>query len=185
MDTTIKDPDVFEQQYHDSGGYDARTVAFAALVPRIDKSYGGLDQFVFINMDTLSASRLGNDDILLTNPLLKAPATLEAGELTGVKKINNSTSWSLSYGIGGEFGSFTHCHTETESHTVLDYTDMNGDRYPDVLGENSIQFTKPTGGLGSLSSAEDASTFTKSSNDVKYFRWQVLKNCQATSDDSA
>ncbi len=37
----------------------------------------------------------------------------------------------------------------TWNSVTLDYLDLNGDRYPDVVGDNTVQYSMPWGGLGS------------------------------------
>lgn len=37
-----------------------------------------------------------------------------------------------------------------ENRILTDYMDLNGDRYPDVLGEVNVQYTMPWGGIGTM-----------------------------------
>jgi RHS repeat-associated protein len=64
------------------------------------------------------------------------------------KKINESYnqafSASASVGPGGVGGSTV---VNSWSRNLSDYTDINGDRYPDIVHNNFHQFTNPTGGL--------------------------------------
>ena len=39
-----------------------------------------------------------------------------------------------------------------ENRILTDYMDLNGDRYPDVLGEVNVQYTMPWGGIGTMQS---------------------------------
>ena len=54
-------------------------------------------------------------------------------------------------------------HTETPGQGLLDFMDMNGDRFPDVVGGNVIQFSEMVGGLGSTR----GSTYTSYVRDSK------------------
>ncbi|MFZ4059181.1 MAG: toxin TcdB middle/N-terminal domain-containing protein, partial [Ferruginibacter sp.] len=61
---------------------------------------------------------------------------------------NESTSYSASFGpscfsVGSSF-------TRSVSELMLDYMDLNGDRYPDIVGPFLTQYSTPQGGIGSL-----------------------------------
>src|SRR5262249_24371734 len=56
---------------------------------------------------------------------------------------------SASLGAGGAVDSVGGSVSVGTSTGVLDYLDMNGDGFPDVVGSAGIQYTDPTGGLGS------------------------------------
>ena len=65
-----------------------------------------------------------------------------------VRKESKTKQWNLSFGanirgagIGNTIGQGTY-------KLQTDYMDMNGDRYPDIVREQAIQYTKPWGGLG-------------------------------------
>lgn len=45
-------------------------------------------------------------------------------------------------GTGGSYGK-----TTGDSQVITDFVDMNGDRYPDIVTQERIQYTAPTGGL--------------------------------------
>lgn len=180
IDTSRKDPDWFEQQFTAQAGFDARKAVFIPLQAAPNKRYTGYDEFVYLNRDTISASRMGDDDVLMVNPLANLPAP-SGGELPAVPKMSKGSSWSVSVGGGMGLVSLSYSHTESQSKTVLDYADMNGDKYPDILGENNIQFTKPTGGLDALSSSADATTLTESNSDVLTFGGKFPKGKEITS----
>ena len=53
--------------------------------------------------------------------------------------------------------------SESRSRVTLDYLDLNGDRYPDVVGENTAQYSMPWGGLGQLTALpQDVTTGSSS-----------------------
>ena len=63
-----------------------------------------------------------------------------------VRKVNRSTSHSWSIGAAGlgESGS-------RGTNTVeMDYMDLNGDRYPDIVGLDRVQYSQQWGGLGEM-----------------------------------
>ncbi len=66
----------------------------------------------------------------------------------GINKIFNSKGQNISG--GGTYGPITGSVSKSiqgSGKIVTDYTDLNGDRYPDVVTTGEIQFTTRTGGL--------------------------------------
>lgn len=57
--------------------------------------------------------------------------------------INKSFSFGLSYAGYG----LSYSENKAKSENVMDYMDMNGDRYPDIVGTKNIQYSTPQGGL--------------------------------------
>ncbi|MBN2728940.1 MAG: hypothetical protein JXR53_06920, partial [Bacteroidales bacterium] len=84
------------------------------------------------------------------NPLV---ASNPYGAKRTVSKFSESTnkSFSFSLGITGNGGpgggSFSSTSTQSSSWGKLDFMDMNGDRYPDIVGYDKIQYTNPQGGI--------------------------------------
>lgn len=107
----------------------------------------GYDDRTWIKRDTMSSSRMGDDDIRLD---LSIP--LADSALTVPDKISKSESESFSGGLsvqipGVPFGtSLSGSSSKTTTLTLLDLTDYNGDRYPDVVSESKIQYTNTLGG---------------------------------------
>lgn len=67
----------------------------------------------------------------------------------GIQKL--STGTQSTYGVGGGFAGFSVNGSVGNGATtaVLDYMDLNGDGYPDILTQNNTQYTMPTGGMES------------------------------------
>jgi len=99
--------------------------------------WSGPDTAVFVAPTVISSSRLFLHDV-------SADISLVGASLSAPLKVNVSKTdnYAASAGFGGSYSKST-------STTKLDMMDMNGDRYPDVLNENSIQYTQPIGGLES------------------------------------
>jgi hypothetical protein len=55
---------------------------------------------------------------------------------------------SLTGGVGGPVGSVGGSIATGDSSGQVDYFDLNGDQFPDVVGAGAIQYTDPTGSLG-------------------------------------
>ena len=51
------------------------------------------------------------------------------------------------------------------SNGVLDFIDLNGDGYPDIVGQTQVQFTLPTGGLGSTANIMGGTLRTSNSTE--------------------
>ena len=74
-----------------------------------------------------------------------------AGVNTGaysVNKISASKSRTVHFGVSaGAFGLGKMRSLYSYSESLSDYTDLNGDRYPDAMSNSRVQMTNPTGGL--------------------------------------
>jgi len=132
----LENPDELDGQFDASQSY------FMIMIADVkNKCYRGCDNLTYVKADTLSSSRLGEDDI---TPDASTGATGDpaANCLSAPSKINKTktNSFSASLGLGGSWSS-------SETETVLDVVDFNGDRYPDIISVDNIQYTKANGGL--------------------------------------
>ncbi|MDR0830676.1 MAG: hypothetical protein LBN95_11290, partial [Prevotellaceae bacterium] len=59
--------------------------------------------------------------------------------------IKTMTTKPYSFRIGGLFLGYAYSKSKTSLES--DYMDMNGDRYPDIVGLKKVQYSKPQGGL--------------------------------------
>ena len=67
--------------------------------------------------------------------------------ITGVTNTTTATA-SISFGVGSVSGNIGGNVTlSSETNNLSDYFDINGDNYPDILIDDFVQMTKPTGGL--------------------------------------
>jgi RHS repeat-associated protein len=125
-----------------AGGYEPAKEVFIVLAAVAKEGrWTGADQLTYLNASTVSSSRLGDDD-------LSTPEAVPAGgSARAVNKITKSTNKSFS--AGGSFGPIGGSYGKSigDSKVVLDYMDMNGDRFPDIVTPERIQYTGPTGGL--------------------------------------
>ncbi|MEJ3742963.1 SpvB/TcaC N-terminal domain-containing protein [Actinomycetes bacterium KLBMP 9797] len=92
--------------------------------------------------DMSSSSRLGTQ-------ALTAPLAADFDGVTAVPRVSRSSQISLTGGAGVGVISIGGSVASGDSVGELDYLDMNGDRFPDVVGAGGIQYTDPTGQLGS------------------------------------
>ena len=123
--------------------YDPKTDRFIILIADGNQQrWGGYDPLIFVKGITMSSSRMGQKDL--------SPLTINTGDGTGspgIDKVSKVTSVSFTAGAGiGAIGASGSVSNST-SKTLTDFMDMNGDKYPDVVSQNIIQYTNARGGL--------------------------------------
>ncbi|NLG85152.1 MAG: hypothetical protein GX493_11235, partial [Firmicutes bacterium] len=107
------------------------------MYPQPEKArWGSEDEQCWIAAGTISSSRRGMDYIAI-------PGTGPAGGGRGINRVSSATQNAFSAG----FSFATVSTSEGTSAGELDFMDMNGDRYPDIVGPGRIQYTTMTGGL--------------------------------------
>lgn len=146
-------------------GYDPAKDRFILMFPHASiQGWQGYDDLTWIKASTVSSSRFGIDEIQSPDPVPGASAR-------AIVKLTRNDATSYSLGVGGGFVNGGAARTEGKSRTLVDFMDMNGDRYPDVVGQDRIQFTTPYGGLSSEVRALDwlnlATTQQLSNTDAK------------------
>jgi RHS repeat-associated protein len=62
------------------------------------------------------------------------------------KTRQNTDAFTFKFGLSSP-GSLSASVSFTTSKSFLDYRDMNGDRYPDIVGKQLIQYSPPQGGI--------------------------------------
>ncbi len=132
----INDPDDIP------AGFDS--IYFNVMVADVKSgAWVGCDPLTYITGDTMSSSRLGEDNIMpdtTTGAVNPVPGTSCLGAPMKITKSKtNGLSGSLAFISGGR--------SRSTMRTVLDVMDFNGDRYPDVVSEDKIQPTNSRGGL--------------------------------------
>jgi RHS repeat-associated protein len=118
-------------------GYDPSTATAYAFTPSpATNSWRGSDDRAWVSGDTISSSRLGEDAIEVPTPELVAGAR-------AVSRLSRTKQTAIGAGISFLSGSLS----DGTSGSELDYLDLNGDRFPDIVANGRAQFTTPTGGL--------------------------------------
>ena len=113
-------------------------------------SLRGPHRNVYCALDTMSAGRLSQQDVRGASPVETALARYaqaqSAGQsdvAIGITQIAENTTTTGMSGI-----SLGTANVSTGgARTRLTMMDMNGDGYPDIVGDGRIQYTLPTGGL--------------------------------------
>ncbi len=112
--------------------------------------WAGPGDNLWVAADGVSSSRLGMADI-------SEPSDAQFAGATAVPRIgqSNQISTTLGAGIPGvpiEAGGSAATGTTTGQ---LDFLDLNGDRFPDVVGSAGVQYSDMSGGLGSTRGSLD------------------------------
>lgn len=122
-----------DRQENIGNSYNLSKSKFIYLIASPDKqAWTGLDRWTFLKADTISSSRMGEDDIVLRNPIG-----------TGLT-LPNKNSFSHAHSVSGGAiagGSYT----DNKTGNSLDMMDLNGDNYVDIITEHKIQYTLPQG----------------------------------------
>ncbi|MBI4951311.1 MAG: hypothetical protein HY908_04705, partial [Myxococcales bacterium] len=111
--------------------------------------WGAADEEVYIAAAEQRSSRHGADD-------LTAPTPAEIAHAHAVARLSQSEQIALGGGVGGLGMSGSASHSSGHGTGVVDYLDMNGDGFPDVVGAGGIQYTSARGTLEGGSSGPNA-----------------------------
>ncbi|WP_258105033.1 SpvB/TcaC N-terminal domain-containing protein [Marinoscillum sp. MHG1-6] len=128
-------------------GFSFSNEVFIVMIPHgAGKGWQGYDNFTRLDGRIIQSSRYGVDDI--------PPLESVGGGSRAINKISITNNFSFSAGISGQLesgfgGGVSGSASFGPSKVVLDFRDMNGDRYPDVVSPNKIQYTNALGGLTS------------------------------------
>ncbi len=133
---------------------DPRKMIFNVMSPDVinKKYWSGGDDLTYINGTIISSSRLGEDNVVLTNPLdglaagaanTNNPYCTEGTSAFGVNKVTKSQSTSVQAGVAP----LTANTATGTSEVITDFQDMNGDGFPDIITKANIQMTNSKGGF--------------------------------------
>ena len=109
------------------------------------------DETTFINGNIMQSSRLGLDHVVIENPLSNASGGGTCGSRNGITLISKNVGYYGQFGAGPPptvFGPSSDVALQAafgRTRSLVDYRDMNGDRYPDVLLPGTIISTTPRG----------------------------------------
>ena len=107
------------------------------------RQWRGLKDNIFGSAVGASSSRIGPDSIGLPG----------AGDLPGARAVTRfslTEADAIAGGVGGLVGGSFAWGT---SEGILDFFDMNGDEFPDIIGNGGVQYTTARGGLESTSTS--------------------------------
>ncbi|NNF33690.1 MAG: DUF4329 domain-containing protein [Saprospiraceae bacterium] len=125
------------------GIYNPTSSVFILLISEMKtRSWRGSDDLTYVTKDVISSSRMGEDNISLEGSSGGSGAT--APTLIITNKLR-AIAGGLSIGPASASGS----KAWSTSKNIIDFKDFNGDGYPDIVTDKSIQYTNPRGGLES------------------------------------
>lgn len=105
---------------------------------------------IYLTADEMGTARLAEQDVILTNPLENnvdiAGISGEYLQGTGAAAATQVSSSKSTVQQSGALG-ITLSDAEGDSKTEVTMMDMNGDGYPDIIAEGTIQYTNSLGGL--------------------------------------
>ena len=133
---------------------DPRKMIFAMMTPDVltKKYWSGADNLTYVNGTIISSSRLGEDNVVLTNPLeglaagdinTNNPYCTEGTGAIGVNKVTKGKSMATQFGVSP----FTASEADGTSEMITDFQDMNGDGFPDIISKGNILMSNSRGGF--------------------------------------
>lgn len=111
------------------------------FAPDTEHGRWGSGEYTWVTPSSASSSRFAGRTIGL-------PAADSLASAQAVPRMSHSTQISLTGSVGGGIGSVGGSIATGTARGDLDYLDMNGDGFPDVVGAGGVQYTDPTGVLG-------------------------------------
>ncbi|WNG15531.1 SpvB/TcaC N-terminal domain-containing protein [Cystobacter fuscus] len=115
----------------------------------------GPHELIYVTATEMSTTRLGG-------PLMRLPKPAQVAGASAVPRISRSRNTA----VGGGAGPASFSQSDGKSSGLLDFLDMNGDGFPDVVSPEVIQYTSPLGVLAEwrgVPSRELRSTSSESS----------------------
>jgi RHS repeat-associated protein len=110
----------------------------------------GFDDSVYVARNTMNSSRLGKKDLIEYNKLVQQKLAERAGKRAINKRSKTTTN--IINAKRGMISGFSFNKTLGKTKIKSEFTDMNGDGYPDIINGQKIQYSLPTGGLSSQTS---------------------------------
>ena len=120
----------------------SKVLLYAYAPDPVTLHWVGPDASAWISFDGASSTRLGLKNISM-------PRGSQFAGASAPPRMSHSYSVNASVGVGASTG---------YSESQLDFQDLNGDRFPDLVGQNGVQYTAMAGGLtGSMKSTAQKS----------------------------
>lgn len=135
-----------------------------------------------IKREIMSSSRLGEQDVVLTNPLtdLNNNSNIEGNCLQGsgasapsLKTKGDHNGTLIGGGVPGISANLSQGSGSEES--ILSFTDMNGDGFPDIISKNQIQFTNVRGGFDGEKLTGKYTSYSESENNALGIGGDIIK----------
>lgn len=132
-----------DQTFDASTQYDPRTAKAYLFTPSPeDGSWRGPNDSVWVKPDSASSSRLGS-------PSISVPSASDFAGARAPSKLSQTSQTAVGAGVSLLSGSASIGSTSSE----VDYLDLNGDGFPDIVSDGQVQYTTATGALEPASTA--------------------------------
>jgi len=145
---------------------------FNMMFPDLDSMvYRDYAREAYVGKNKMSASIMMSDSVRM-DTTYDSPLIISTNPYSPVRSIRKtSIEKNFAYSISATLGlSIGYSYNSTTSKSELEYMDLNGDRYPDIVGTENVQFTMPQGGFfdniyeGVLSGSLENSEYTGDGN---------------------
>lgn len=141
----------------DSAGCNPLSMSYSHLTPSNEDPslLVGAKPDIFVHGDTIGVARLA-DNHVIPEPLFaswdsismsESGSKLQGTAARGLTLISKTNSKDFIDGVGVSFASGSHNTSSGSTTTKNAFMDMNGDGYPDIVTEKSIQYTNTFGGF--------------------------------------
>ena len=162
----LLDEELLDQPVDTTLMKEGRSAVFA-LRAKKTSMWQGPHKNIYCALDTMSAGRLSEQDVRQTSPVASALArhanavsTGQSDVAVGITQISENKTVTDMTGVSvGTLNT-----SSGRGLTKLTMMDMNGDGYPDVVGDGGIQYTLPTGGLSQEISLADPTAIIESAS---------------------
>ena len=162
----LLDEELLDQPVDTTLMKEGRSAVFA-LRAKKTSMWQGPHKNIYCALDTMSAGRLSEQDVRQTSPVASALArhanavsTGQSDVAVGITQISENKTVTDMTGVSvGTLNT-----SSGRGLTKLTMMDMNGDGYPDVVGDGGIQYTLPTGGLSQETSLADPTAIIESAS---------------------
>ncbi|MFL6138460.1 MAG: SpvB/TcaC N-terminal domain-containing protein [Frankiaceae bacterium] len=125
------------QTFDQSSTYDPQTAKAYVFLPfPEERSWRGADDSAWVKASSMSSSRQGAAQI-------SVPTTSEVAGARAVSRLGHGTQDAVGGGVSLLSGSLDDGSTSSD----VDYLDLNGDRFPDIVSTGKVQYSTLTGGL--------------------------------------
>ena len=126
-----------EQTFDENTTYDPRTANAHPFYPEpLFNQWRGPDDLGWAKAASMSSSRIGRD-------FIDVPTTGDFAGARAVARLSQGSQTAVGAGVSFLSGSASDGSTASQ----VDYLDLNGDRFPDVVSDGRVQYTSPDGGL--------------------------------------
>ncbi len=120
---------------------------FSMMFPDLDSNvWRGFGDITMVGANRMSNERKKLDTVSIK---YDSPIPIINGHnAKAPRKQTHSVTTSYNGGEGLIYINGSASSSNTTTDMYMDYMDLNGDRYPDIVGASSVQYSTPQGGLG-------------------------------------